>query len=318
MAETRGEVVDARGEAAETRKHNENFNMIKNKGPFKMWAAIRFCSVRLTLAMACFVVLCSGRSSAREYRDWQGVGKGSWRKERIVNQTLDKKTGKVIETSVTKTTKTLIAFDEKSVTVQIVSVLGLAGREFVSPPTEVTYYRHGEATDETVVVAELEPQKIKVDDKEFSCHVRQVTINGAEAKQVITSFYADPKKPFLLRRKIEAWDLDNELKYSSHQAVIGLNMPEQVLGEIKPATHSRTIHTNPKGTTTTFSIRCGNIPGQIVSNSVKETDTSDHVVRRSIMALIQYEVVIAKPTEKQTGVGNRLKRNRDQRRTARR
>lgn len=283
----------------------------------KMRAASRFCPVVVALGIACIVVLCPGQSSAREYQDWLGFGKGSWRKERIVSEALDKQTGKVIETSVTETTKTLISRNKKSVTLKIVSTVDVAGKKFDSQPTMVTYFLHGQQADEPVVVDQLDSEKIKIENKEYSCHVRRVTISGAETKRVVTSYYTDSKSRFILQRKIAAYDQDGESKFTSYLVVIGLEMPEQVLGEIKSATHLRTVHKNQKSTTTTFSIRCRNVPGEIVSSSVKETDTSGQVMRRSTMRLVEYEV-IAKTPIKRTGIGSRIKRKREQRRTTRR
>ncbi len=282
-----------------------------------MRAASRYCPVVVAIGIACVLVLCPGRGEAREYRDWVGFGEGSWRKERIVSETLDKRTGKVAETSVTETTKTLISRSEKSVTLKIVSTVDVAGKKFDSEPTKVTYYPHGQQDGETVVANELDSAKIRIENKEYHCHVRRVTISSAETRRIVTSYYTDSGSPFILQRNIVAFDKDGESKFTSHQIAIGLDMPEQVLGKIKPAAHFRTVHKNPKGTTTTFSIRCTSVPGQIVSSSVKETDTGGQVVRRSTMRLVQYEV-IAKTSIKRTGLGSRIKRNRQRRRTSRR
>ena len=86
--------------------------------------------------------------------------------------------------------------------------------------------------------------------------------------------------------------------------MIGLDLPYHVLHGIKPAALERTIQQTSKGTNISLDVTCLDIPGGIVARASNELDEKGHVVRRSMLELIDYKIVSDDSDASQDNAGN--------------
>ena len=70
--------------------------------------------------------------------------------------------------------------------------------------------------------------------------------------------------------------------------VVALDMPQRVLSEIKNVACIKTVQKTPKGAVTTLAMSSPDVPGGVVSQTTKETDTTGRLVRRSTLELLNY------------------------------
>ena len=89
--------------------------------------------------------------------------------------------------------------------------------------------------------------------------------------------------------------------------VTALDMPVRVKNEIRNGYHLKTVHRNGKGTVTTLAVALADVPGGVVSHSLKEVDPSGRLVRRSTLELIDYNT---DPEKERTGLFNRKRPGR--------
>ena len=73
--------------------------------------------------------------------------------------------------------------------------------------------------------------------------------------------------------------------------MIGLDLPYHVLHGIKPAAFERTIQRTSKGTNISLDVTCLDVPGGTVARASNELDDKGHVVRRSMLELVDYQIV---------------------------
>ena len=69
---------------------------------------------------------------------------------------------------------------------------------------------------------------------------------------------------------------------------MALDLPWQVLGEIRTVACVKTVQKHAKGTVTTLSMTSPAIPGGVVYHTSKETDAGGRLTRRSVLDLVGY------------------------------
>lgn len=79
-------------------------------------------------------------------------------------------------------------------------------------------------------------------------------------------------------------------------------MPQRVLAEIKSTACIKTVQKTPKGAVTTLAMSSPDVPGGVVYQTTKETDTSGRLVRRSTLELVSYG---SRPEAERTGLFGR-------------
>ena len=69
-------------------------------------------------------------------------------------------------------------------------------------------------------------------------------------------------------------------------------MPYRVLTQVKPVAFVRTVQTQ-RGVVlvSTIEIQCVDVPGAVVAHSSHEFDANGRIIRRSVLELVDYEVV---------------------------
>ncbi len=264
--------------------------------------ALRCVRTALLLAGAA-VVLCGpetapGESTtqqqpltARDMNVWGRFGAGTWKRVRIVTETLNEE-GRVVDTTLTETTTTLVRADSRQLALRIDATVDVAGKRFESQPKTIECGYYGETAGDPAEPKVLGTEMLTIEGRQVPCQIRQVVTGSGKQKQLVRLFLSDDVEPFVLKR--ETIPLKDDGKSASDQKttaeVIGLDLPYHVLHGIKPAAFERTIQQTSKGTSVTLDVTCLDIPGGIVARASNELDEKGHVVRRSMLELVDYKI----------------------------
>ena len=112
-------------------------------------------------------------------------------------------------------------------------------------------------------------------------------------KQVTQLFLSDDVEPYVLKRETHVFTADGKssLDPQTTVEVIALDMPYKVLREMKSTAYERTIQQTSKGSNVTLDVICVDVPGGIVARTSKELNSDGHLVRRSMLEMVDYHVV---------------------------
>ena len=230
--------------------------------------------------------------SPRDLHVWGRFDPGTWKRVRILTETLNEN-GVVVDTTITETKTTLLRADAGRLALRIEATVDVAGRRFESPPQTVEYGYYGEAPSQRSETKFIGSEPLTIDGRQVQCEVRQVVATSADQKQVTRMYLSNDVEPFVLKR--ETTLLKTAGKSDSDQEtqveVIALDMPYRVLRDIKSAAYERTVQKTPRGTNITLDVTCVDVPGGIVARTSKEMNSQGQLVRRSTLELVDYHVV---------------------------
>lgn len=216
---------------------------------------------------------------------WATFTPGVWKSVRIVSESFDKE-GQPLETSLTDTKSTLASLDEKGITLSVEVSLWLAGRRLDPKPQNVELGYHGEVgLFEKEEGKELEPVEVTIEGEAIPCKVREITLTEPEGKRVrvIKLFYNDEVFPFLLRRESEIRETETNTVLSKTTMVINsLNMPWEACGKLFSVAIARTAKVSSKENVTSLTFLSSEVPGLVVYEATKETDSQGKMIRRSV------------------------------------
>jgi hypothetical protein len=228
----------------------------------------------------------------RDLHVWGRFDPGTWKRVRIITETLNEK-GVVVDTTTTETKTTLVRADAGRLALRIEATVEVAGRRFDSPPQTVEYGYYGEAPSQRSETKFIGSEPLTIDGRQVQCEVRQVVATSADQKQVTRMYLSNDVEPFVLKR--ETTLLKTAGKSDSDQEtqveVIALDMPYRVLRDIKSAAYERTVQETPRGTNITLDVTCVDVPGGIVARTGKEMNSKGQLVRRSTLELVDYRIV---------------------------
>jgi len=228
----------------------------------------------------------------RDLHVWGRFDPGTWKRVRIVTETLNEK-GAVVDTTTTETKTTLVRADAGRLTLRIEATVEVAGRRFESPPQTVEYGYYGEPPGQRSEAKFVGSEQLTIDGRQVSCEIRQVVATSADQKQVTRMYLSSDVEPFVLKR--ETTMVKDGGRTDSNQSteveVIALDMPYRVLRDTKSAAYERTIQQTPRGTNITLDVTCVDVPGGIVARTSKEMNSKGQLVRRSTLELVDYHVV---------------------------
>jgi hypothetical protein len=135
-----------------------------------------------------------------------------------------------------------------------------------------------------------------------------LTLVGPNGKTNLTLHYSTTVPPYVLERQCVVTDAEGKGTPSeTDTAVIALDMPVRVKGELRDGSYVRTVQKNGKTTVTTLATVVPDVPGGVVSHSSKEVDKNGRLLRRSTLELIDYN---ADPDKDRSGMFNRKRPNR--------
>jgi len=243
----------------------------------------------------------------REHHEWGRFPVGSWKKARLVTEKLNTK-GEVVSRDSSETTTTVVGVTDDSVQLQLETVVEVAGKQFNKEPHVVTQGFGGEVkTDAEQIdrqVTNVGKDSVVIDGRTVESEVKTIVVRRPSCRWTSRIHYSQEVAPYVLRREISAHDPDGRTGwYRTTVQVTALNMPHEVLGEICPTSHVRTVHTTNRGKTITLEVRCEDVPGGFVSHSSKQFDERGRLVGRSTLELVDYHVPGEPPEEADNAAG---------------
>lgn len=235
----------------------------------------------------------------RQHHEWGRFPVGSWKKVRLVTEKLDRN-GKVISSNVSETTTTVAAVHADSVELRLETVVEVAGKQFNKQPQTVTEGFGGEVLTEPgedeQLVKHVGTDDVVINGRKLESEVKTITVRRPRCRWTSRIYYCRNVAPYVLRREIRAQDPGGgATQYQTTWEVTALEMPLEVRGKLRPTSHVRTVHTTPQGKTITLEVRCEEVPGGYVSHTSKQLDAQGHLIGRSTLELVDFNVPAAAP-----------------------
>jgi hypothetical protein len=191
--------------------------------------------------------------------------------------------------------------ENNGVTLQFETSAWVSGKQITAPPQVEKQCYHGGVCSDNQKVSQLQPEIIEIDGKEIKCQVESVVIVDGDLRTSIRTYYNDTVSPFVFKRESETFDLaqKNSLSKFSIQ-VDALEMPCEILEEIRSAAHFRVVRKDDSGARTlTLAYMSPEIPGGTIWHSSKQVDSKGQIVSRSILKLTDFGL---EPSKKRTGL----------------
>ena len=266
----------------------------------------------LALSLAAVAAPALGQSAepactTAKLHPWGLSEPGTWKLVRVVTETLDER-GQVIGSSTTDTKTTLVGVDRDGVTLEIQASMEVAGKRFQAEPQTVKQGFHGESIDAKLKSKQPADAQVVIEGRKIPCKIQQWETAGPSEKSLTTLYCSATVAPYVLKRESIVRDAEGKNVISETTTeVTALDMPVRVKKETRSGFHVRTVQRNGKGTVTTLAVALADVPGGVVSHSLKEVDRSGRLVRRSTLELIDYNT---DPAKERTGLFNRKRAGR--------
>lgn len=252
-------------------------------------------SVFRTLTLAAVFGLSPLWGSAQEagisarFHPWGAFDPGTWKTVRVISETLNEE-GQVVSICTTDTKTTLVDIDNQGVTLEIQTCMEVAGKRFETEPQTLKQGFHGELVAPNLKIKDpADDQQIEIEGRKIACMSQQLEAVAAGGKTATTIYYSATVAPYILKRESTTTDAEGANVLSETNVdVISFATPLTIRGETKSGIRMKTVHKNAKGTVTTLASVLPEVPGGVVSSSSKEVDKNGLLVRRSTLALIDY------------------------------
>jgi hypothetical protein len=220
---------------------------------------------------------------------WGRWQPGSWKRVRVVTESLDQK-GRVVGTTTTDTLSFLEEITETDFALRVEVTVDVGGKRFTSQPQSVRQGYLGESPGQSVTRRKLRDEEITISGRVFSVQNRELTIQSEKQRRVTLSQYSDKTPPHVLRSVTTMTNGDGKTPTGSTQVeVVAIDMPYRVLDATRNVSFVRTIHSQAKGSTTiTLEAHCPEVPGGVVAHTSKEIDESGQTVKRSTLELLEF------------------------------
>lgn len=243
----------------------------------------------------------------RKQHPWGRCAPGAWKIVRVVTKSMEER-GTPGQTSTAETKTTLADISDSGVVLEVKACVELAGKHFDSEPQVIRQGFHGEQANELVKPQDLGSGSLTIDDQKIPCRIEKTEAFGASAKTTTTTYYSDTLAPYVLKRESVTTDLEGKRVLGETLVeVTALNMPCDVLGEVKVGAEVKTVYRHPNGSSVTLAFVCNEVPGGVVSHTSKELDKSGRLVRMSVLKLVGYSF---DPEEERTGLFGRKRPTR--------
>lgn len=258
----------------------------------------------LLTALACAASPCAAAQSgiSAKLHPWGLFNPGAWKTVRVVTETLNEQ-GQVVSTSTTDTKTILVDLDNDGVTLEIQACIEVAGKRFRAEPQTIKQGFHGELVGANLRIDGPTDALLTIEGQKIPCKLEHLESLVSNGKTVTKIYYSLTVAPYILKRESVTSDPESKNVLSQTTVeVTALNMPVEVLGELKNVSQVKTVHSSGNGTLTTWADVLPEVPGGVVGNSSKETDKSGRLVRRSTLKLIDYN---DSPEKDRTGIFGR-------------
>jgi len=167
---------------------------------------------------------------------------------------------------------------------------------------------HGELAGGEVKMQPPTSAEVTIEDKKVACRSQQIDLAGNSTRTSVNVFFSDSVSPYILRRQSKTTDAAGATVLSeSLSEVVALDMPQRVLSEIKSVACIKTVQKTPRGSVTTLAMSTSEVPGGVVYQTTKESDTAGRLIRRSTLELVNYG---SRPEPERTGLFGRKRASR--------
>jgi hypothetical protein len=268
--------------------------------------AVRMLPLALLLAAICAAGAAQEPRLAPTLHPWGRFEPGAWNIVHVVTETLNEQ-GQVVSTSTTDTKTTLVHVDSDGVTLEVEACMEVAGKRFQVEPQTVKQGFHGETAVSDLKLKDPTDGQFAVEDRKIPCKIQQLEMAGPTGKTSLTLYYSTTP-PYLLKRQCLVTDAEGKSTVSeTNTDAIVLDMPVRVLDDLRSGNCVKKVHKNGKTTVTTLAVVVGEVPGGVVSHSSKEVDEHGRLLRRSTLALVDYN---ADPDKDRSSLFGRKRANR--------
>jgi hypothetical protein len=218
---------------------------------------------------------------------WARFQPGAWKLVRVVTESLDEG-GHVTSVNTTETKTSLLRTESDGVVLEVEVGVEVAGKQFDGLPQCIKQGFHGELAGGDVRLLPSTSAELSIEDKKVACRSQQVEIHGSSGKTTVDVFFSDTLAPYVLRRQSKTTDPSGAFLSESVSEVVALDMPQRILSEIKNVACIKTVQKTPRGSVTTLAMSAPEVPGGVVYQTTKETDTNGRLIRRSTLELLNY------------------------------
>jgi hypothetical protein len=288
-------------------------------GPFhaKIFVVGRFVRVTFFAAAAFLSILSDfARGQTVEFDDWQGFKEGSWCEIRTTVETIDKQ-GAVDSRGTTTARMILGAVTKDAVTLNVAEgTVEYAGKPFPTPASTLVLRQYGQSESDEISVAEQPKVSFELGEKKFECRSIKAVLTGEKGNREVVTLFVDASVNSPMRRIAKSFDADGKLVDTTTTEVVSMESAVHVRDRPRPAIHYRVVYRNHKVSSTTFVVKCAEVPGQVVRATVVERGADGKLVRFTSQELVDFYV----PTDNVQGteIGGRPRDRREDRREDRR
>jgi hypothetical protein len=225
---------------------------------------------------------------AARHHAWARFQPGAWKLVRVVTESLDD-SGRVISVNVTETKTSLTRVDADGVVLEVEVGVEVAGRQFDGQPQCLKQGFHGELAGGEAKSFPPAAGEVTIEGQKVPCRVQRIEVTSSAGRTSVSVFFSDTLAPYILQRQSKTTDADgtNVLSETTSE-VVALNMPQRVLSEVRNVACIKAVQKTPKGSVTTLAMSSPDVPGGVVSQMSKETDSNGHLIRRSTLELLNY------------------------------
>lgn len=239
--------------------------------------------------------------SARHH-SWASFQPGAWKLVRVVTESLDEG-GHVIDVNITETKTSLLRIDADGVVLEVEVGVEVAGKQFDGQPQCLKQGFHGELVGGDVKFLPTAAVEVSIEDHKIPCRSQQIEVTGPAGRTSVNVLFSDTLSPYILRRQSKTTDVSGtNLLSDTLSEVVALDMPQRVLSEMKNVACIKTLQKTPRGSTTTLAMSSADVPGGVVSQTTKESDSTGRLIRRSTLELVNYG---SRPETERTGLFGR-------------
>jgi hypothetical protein len=240
------------------------------------------------LGLACSMADAQEAGIARKYHPWGQFQPGAWKLVRVLSDTFDSRGS---FKSITETKTTLAAVDPKSLTLQVEADLEVSGKPFGARPQTVRQGFDGDLVQSGTTTRALEPTTLTIQGQEYACQVQEIVSKDDASRTVTKIYYTDQVGPLVLKREAVRTDLEGKtILGRTLVEVTDLGTHSQILNEYHTVCHMKAVYKGPKGTTTTVAVVSADVPGGVICQTLKETDSEGRLISRSSLELLDYGV----------------------------
>lgn len=218
-------------------------------------------------------------------REWEGFAPGSsaqvQRRRIVYNEEGD------VESSTTLETKsTLVSKQDGFNSVKMELKIDVAGRIFEPDANTLRFGPLSQKPGEKVETEHIGEEVLEVDDEQFKCQKFQVTIESESGRRQSRVWVSDVF-PYVLKSEAVLTTEETEVAERISSSVIAMDMPIEVLSEVKSGAVMRIVTESDGKRSVTLEASCPDVPGGLVWHSQKVL-VDGQLQEESHLRLIEY------------------------------